>query len=266
MSSAVDAFIAAAKAGTKPLLGTNSQPKRRPSSGRLIFGLDATASRQPTWDTEAAISYSMFREAGAIGGLEMRLCYFRGADEFRAFEWVSDSERLNRFMGAIRCQSATTQISKVLAHTRAENAKAKVGALVLVGDSLEDPYDRLGRCATPQPASASRCSCFRRAASRPRSAAVPSIPLRPHTRISSRSWRRIRALRAGSRKEAGRHAEGRRCLCRRRNRRASGALRRCGATTFDANEAGLNCSSCPSRTPCPDPSPPNLKLSWTGLC
>jgi hypothetical protein len=137
ISNAVDEFVAAAKAGTKPMLGTNSPP--RTSSGRLIFALDATASRQATWDMAAGLTYEMFRE---VGGLDVQLCYYRGFGEFRAFDWVSDSARLVRFMGAIRCWSGLTQISKVLEHAKAENGRAKVGALVFIGDACEPAFDR----------------------------------------------------------------------------------------------------------------------------
>ncbi|HKY87887.1 MAG TPA: VWA domain-containing protein, partial [Pseudorhodoplanes sp.] len=41
--------------------------------GRLIFALDATMSRQPTWDTACQLQADMFREAGAIGGLDVQL-------------------------------------------------------------------------------------------------------------------------------------------------------------------------------------------------
>jgi hypothetical protein len=47
-------------------------------------------------------------------------------------------------MGPIHCVSGTTQISRVLAHARTENAKMKVAALVFIGDALEEPYDRPG--------------------------------------------------------------------------------------------------------------------------
>ena len=52
--------------------------------GRLIFALDATMSRQPTWDTACALQADMFREAAAIGGLDIQLVYFRGLTECRA--------------------------------------------------------------------------------------------------------------------------------------------------------------------------------------
>ena len=40
--------------------------------GRLIFALDATASRQPTWDTACQLQADMFREVATIGGLSVR--------------------------------------------------------------------------------------------------------------------------------------------------------------------------------------------------
>ena len=41
-------------------------------------------SRQPTWDTACALQADMFREAAAIGGLDIQLVYFRGFGECRA--------------------------------------------------------------------------------------------------------------------------------------------------------------------------------------
>jgi hypothetical protein len=38
--------------------------------GRLIFALDATMSRQPTWDQACHLQAEMFREAAAVGGLD----------------------------------------------------------------------------------------------------------------------------------------------------------------------------------------------------
>src|SRR5438309_1802666 len=57
----IDAFLSRVKE-----LAPTTQPGRR---GRLIFALDATMSRQPTWDTACRLQADMFREAAAIGGL-----------------------------------------------------------------------------------------------------------------------------------------------------------------------------------------------------
>ena len=70
--------------------------------GRLIFALDATMSRQPTWDTACRLQADMFREAAAIGGLDVQLVYYRGLGECRASRWVSQAERLGDADGADR--------------------------------------------------------------------------------------------------------------------------------------------------------------------
>ena len=53
-------------------------PAGNGASGRLIFALDATLSRQPTWDMACGLQADMFKEAGSVGGLAMRLIYYRG--------------------------------------------------------------------------------------------------------------------------------------------------------------------------------------------
>jgi hypothetical protein len=58
--------------------------------GRLIFALDATASRQPTWDTACQLQAEMFREAATVGSLDLQLVYYRGLSECRASRWLSD--------------------------------------------------------------------------------------------------------------------------------------------------------------------------------
>jgi hypothetical protein len=139
-SAALDAFLAEAKAKGKPALGSHSR-SAPVGKGRLIFALDATASRQPTWDLATNITTQMFESVAAIGySLDMQLCYFRG-NEFRAFNWVPDAASLTRLIGSIRCMSGRTQINKVLRHAKAENAKHPVSALVFVGDALEHVHD-----------------------------------------------------------------------------------------------------------------------------
>jgi hypothetical protein len=115
--------------------------------GRLIFALDATMSRQPTWDTACKLQGEMFRETAAVGGLDVQLAYFRGLNECRVSRWVSDGAGLGDLMGRISCQGGHTQIRKILSHARAEHAKGKVAALVYVGDAMEEPIDDLAASA-----------------------------------------------------------------------------------------------------------------------
>jgi hypothetical protein len=109
-----------------------------PARGRLIFALDATASRQPTWDTAAQLQAQMFAAVAAIGGLDVQLVYYRGPDECVASRWHADAHTLGAAMSRVVCAAGHTQIRRVLDHTRKEHARQKVNALVVVSDACEE--------------------------------------------------------------------------------------------------------------------------------
>ena len=111
--------------------------------GRLLFALDATMSRQPTWDQACVLQAEMFREAAAAGGLDIQLVYYRGLSECRASAWIGEARKLGELMSQIDCRGGHTQITKVLSHARRESEKAPLGALIFVGDATEEPLDDL---------------------------------------------------------------------------------------------------------------------------
>jgi hypothetical protein len=111
--------------------------------GRLIFAMDATMSRQPTWDMALALQADMFQSVKAIGGLDVQLVFFRGAGECRASKWVSDPDALAALMTRVTCAGGTTQIGKVLSHARKEATTKHANALVYVGDCMEENIDDL---------------------------------------------------------------------------------------------------------------------------
>lgn len=115
--------------------------------GRLIFAMDATASRGPTWDRACHIQAQMFTETDALGGLEVQLIYYRGFGECKASPWVAKTGDLLRFMTRVTCLAGHTQIRKVLKRAIKETEKKKVGALVFVGDAIEEDIDDLGHLA-----------------------------------------------------------------------------------------------------------------------
>lgn len=124
-------------------------PASAPSGerGRLIFALDATASREPSWDRACQIQGHMFNEAASVGGLEIQMAYYRGFGEFRASEWLADSNQLVRQMTQVYCLGGQTQIAKVLRHALKEGNARKVNALVFVGDCMEEDVDELCQLA-----------------------------------------------------------------------------------------------------------------------
>ena len=115
--------------------------------GRLIFAMDATASREPTWDRACHIQAEMFKETAALGGIEIQLVYYRGFGEYKASPWVANSKDLLRRMTGVRCLTGNTQIAKVLKHAIKETKRKKVGVMVFVGDCVEEDVDKLGHLA-----------------------------------------------------------------------------------------------------------------------
>ncbi len=138
-SSEVDAFLR--KVAATPALKSNAE------RGRLIFAMDATASREPTWDQASHIQGQMFQETEALGGLDIQLCFYRGFAEFNASAWYSTARELLGRMTSVFCAAGQTQIARVLEHAIGETKIRKVHALVMVGDCMEENVDRLGQLA-----------------------------------------------------------------------------------------------------------------------
>ncbi|MER9585058.1 VWA domain-containing protein [Mesorhizobium sp. M0276] len=116
-------------------------------SGRLILSLDATMSRQPTWDLACELQGQMFDAVGKAGTLSVQLVYFRGLGECRSSAFVTDTSALKQLMTRIQCRSGHTQIGKVLTHALKQTATAKVNALVYIGDAMEENIDDLAEKA-----------------------------------------------------------------------------------------------------------------------
>src|SRR5258705_6140334 len=127
-SEDIAAFVAKARA---------MSPNTAGAKGRLVFALDATMSRQPTWDMACALQADMFREAAALGSLDIRLVYYRGFNECRATGWISDSAQLAKLMGKIDCRGGNTQIGKALSEAPREATASGGRAVAFGGDALQ---------------------------------------------------------------------------------------------------------------------------------
>jgi hypothetical protein len=121
-----------------------SMPAIRPASGkpgRLIFAIDATASRQPSWDRACQVQGEMFMAVKDVGGLAVSLAYFRGFNEFAATPFLTNADDLARRMSGVGCLGGHTQILRTLKHARDESQREKVNAVILIGDALEEDVD-----------------------------------------------------------------------------------------------------------------------------
>lgn len=133
-ASEIDAFVRQARA-----LAT----ARGPGSGRLVLALDATMSRQPTWDLACKLQAEMFDAVAAAGSLNVQLVYFRGMGEYRASKFVGDTSALKDLMVRIDCRGGNTQIGKIFSHVLKETEREKVNAVVFIGDAMEESVDEL---------------------------------------------------------------------------------------------------------------------------
>lgn len=133
----IDAFLDAAKSAGKVSTG----------AGRIVLALDATMSRQPTWDLACSIQADMFESVAKVGDLSMQLVYFRGIGECRASKWAGDGGSLAAMMSRIDCRGGHTQILKVLKHAAKEHARNRINALVYIGDAMEENVDDLAQAA-----------------------------------------------------------------------------------------------------------------------
>jgi len=124
--------------------------------GRLVFAMDATASREPTWDRACRIQGEMFDATAALGGLDVQLVFYRGFNECKASRWLSNGISLHAAMRAVFCVGGETQIARILRHALKEAKARRIGALVFVGDAMEEKLDelcalagKLGLCGVP---------------------------------------------------------------------------------------------------------------------
>jgi len=115
--------------------------------GRLIFAMDATASREHCWDMASQNHAAMFVEAYKVSTLNVQLCYYRGMGDFTALPWTRCADDIKQALLSVRCLAGQTQIAKVLTHALRETRTSKVNALVFVGDCVEENPDSLGALA-----------------------------------------------------------------------------------------------------------------------
>ena len=80
----LDQFLAKASAIARP-------------SGRLVFGVDATASREPTWKLACEITAQMFRRTAPVGKLSVQLVAY-GGDWCKATPWKDSGAELAALM------------------------------------------------------------------------------------------------------------------------------------------------------------------------
>lgn len=129
----------------------NLPPQKNPLSSsentafvnRLIFALDATASRQPTWDRACHIQADMFQATQGLSQLQLQLCYYRGYNDFFSSDWVNQ-QQLSGHMQSVQCLGGYTQIERLLKHCLTQIKQKKgIKGVVFIGDCIEENIETL---------------------------------------------------------------------------------------------------------------------------
>ncbi|MFT7286059.1 MAG: hypothetical protein ACI87W_000163 [Halieaceae bacterium] len=117
---------------------------------RLIFAIDATASRQPTWDLACELQADMFQSTADIGSLSIQLAWYRGLGELALNPFQSDADALAQLMSEVQCAAGRTQIAALLKAALRQQTNTAARALVFIGDAVEESeallQDLAGRC------------------------------------------------------------------------------------------------------------------------
>jgi hypothetical protein len=129
-TQSVDAFLARARAV--------SAPRTHGVIQRIMFAIDATASRQPTWDLACELHDELFCEVERLGDVAVQLVYFRGVGEFSASAWLDSPAALRERMLGVACRGGRTQLVRLLRHAVDEVARSPVRTLIYIGDAFEE--------------------------------------------------------------------------------------------------------------------------------
>ena len=134
VSAGIQAFVQRSRA-------IRDVTSRRP---RLIFALDATSSREPTWAEARHWHAELFTSAVDSTSLSVQLVYFRGLAELSISEWFTSPDDLLARMAGVSCCAGGTQIAGLLSHSlRAGSSTHPIRSLVFIGDACEEPASAL---------------------------------------------------------------------------------------------------------------------------
>ena len=124
-----------------------ARPPAARATHRLIFSIDATASRQPTWDLACELHTELFTEAAQLGNIAIQLCYYRGIGEFAASPWTTTPAQLRDEMGVVSCRGGRTQLVRLLRHAVEQAARHPLRGLIFIGDCFEENESEALRAA-----------------------------------------------------------------------------------------------------------------------
>lgn len=122
---------AVVSAAPRETLAQALAPSGRP---RLLFAMDATASREPAWQLAQTITGAMF--AAVPGALDVALAYHGGGRLKEVTPFAADARAFLDKVHTVQCEAGGTALTAIL---EAATTIARLKALIYVGDCFEEP-------------------------------------------------------------------------------------------------------------------------------
>lgn len=113
-----------------------------PTRPRLIFGVDATASREPAWATARQVTDSLF--TALPGELDIALAVHGGSFLHTFTDFTANPATLRDRAAAITCRSGRTQLLPILSRALSNPG---VRVVLYIGDVFEESPARARRLA-----------------------------------------------------------------------------------------------------------------------
>jgi hypothetical protein len=117
----------------------------RPRAGRprLVFAIDATASRQPAWEAARTTTDALFQ--ALPGQLDVALAVHGGSRVKLFTEFVSEPAALRDQASSVRCEAGMTRLVEIMERCR---DASDVKVLVYIGDVFEEGLEEAEQAAT----------------------------------------------------------------------------------------------------------------------
>jgi len=113
---------------------------------KIGFLIDATGSREQTWELAQTIQAKMFQAVSGLKAVSLRLVYF-GNNRLTALGWDNNPNSVAKHMAAVRCRTGLTQIIEGLQSFIDERPDGKAAAIILIGDCFEESSSQAERAA-----------------------------------------------------------------------------------------------------------------------
>jgi hypothetical protein len=124
--------------GAQPVAGV---PASKPAA-RLVFAVDATASRSAAWETAKGLTDTLIE--ALPGQLEVSLAVHGGGRVHTFTEFTAHARKLRKIAAGIRCEVGGTRLLDILGHVLECEG---VRVVVYIGDTFEECPDDARRLA-----------------------------------------------------------------------------------------------------------------------